>query len=95
MSVFAIYNKETGIIMKVLHDKRGDSIRIMFDDVTPYSYGKSLDDERYIDYGENGELLGVSILDLRAGVELDGLPERETIEKILVSRGIKVYTRRR
>jgi uncharacterized protein YuzE len=74
---------------KVLHDKRSDAIYIQFSEL-PYSYGNRLDDERYIDYGENGELLGISILDLRAGVDLEGLPERDTIEKVLTERGIKV-----
>lgn len=74
---------------KILHDKSADAIYIQFNDL-PYSYGNRLDDERQIDYGENGELLGVSILDLRAGVDLDGLPERDTIEKVLIERGIKL-----
>ena len=37
-------------VKDIRYDQKADAIYILFNDI-PYSYGKSLDDERHIDYG--------------------------------------------
>ena len=76
--------------MDVRYDSKADAIYILFNDI-PYSYGKSLDDERHIDYGENNEIRGVELLCVSDGVITDDLPNRVEIERVLDDRGIRVY----
>ncbi|GAI44112.1 unnamed protein product, partial [marine sediment metagenome] len=42
------------------------------------------------DRNESGKAVGVDLLEVSKGVKLDGLPEPETIKKILVGLGLKV-----
>ena len=77
-------------IVDVRHDIEADAIYVLFNDI-PYSYGKSLDDERHIDFGEDGEVRGVELLCVSDGVITDDLPNRAEIEQALEDRGIKVY----
>lgn len=58
----------------------------------PYAYGEDLDDQRRIDYAEDGSTIGVEVLSVSSGVNLEGLPHREQIREILTSRGFHVYT---
>jgi len=71
--------------MDIRYDKKADAIYILFDNI-PYSYGKSLDDERHIDYGDNGEVRGVELLCVSEGVITDDLPNRAEIERALEDR---------
>ncbi len=76
--------------MNVKYDKKADAIYILLNDI-PYAYGESLDDERHIDYGEDGEVRGVELLCVSDGVITDDLPNRSEIERALDDRGIKSY----
>ena len=76
--------------MNIKYDRKADAIYILFNDI-PYAYGKSLDDERHIDYGQGGEVRGVELLCVSDGVIADDLPNRAEIERALEKRGIKVY----
>lgn len=70
-------------IADIRYDKKADVIYILFNDI-PYSHGKSLDDERHIDYGKNGKVRGVALLCVSDGVILDGdLPHTSEIERVL------------
>jgi uncharacterized protein YuzE len=42
-----------------------------------------LDDGRNIDYDANGRVLGIEFLGVSQGVELDGLPDAQTLERLL------------
>jgi len=77
-------------VVNIRHDKKADAIYILFNDV-PYSHGKSLDDERHIDYGENDDVRGLELLCVSDGVITDDLPNRAEVEKVLEDRGIKIY----
>ena len=58
----------------------------------PIGYTKELDDNRLVDYTMNpGKPVGVDLLAVSEGVKLEGLPEVESVEKILVGLGVKVY----
>lgn len=77
-------------ITDIRYDRKSDAIYILFNDI-PYSYGKSLDDERHIDYGENGEIRGIELLCVSDGVTLDDLPHQAEIDRILVKWNIKIH----
>ncbi|MBN1189857.1 MAG: DUF2283 domain-containing protein [Dehalococcoidales bacterium] len=77
-------------MFKMSYDQEADAVYIFLSD-KPYSYGRDLDNERRIDYDAKGNPRGIELLCVSTGVNTDGLPERAEIEKLLGSRGIKVY----
>ena len=67
-----------------------DSVLIEFESGTA-GYAKELDENRIVDYSLNpGSPIGVSLHNISKGVVLDGLPQPETIRKILVGLDIQV-----
>lgn len=71
------------------HDPEADAVYIQIRDV-PYSHGRNLDDSRRLDYGPDDLLIGVELLGVSLGVNLDGLPQRGAIKKLLTEHGVKV-----
>ena len=57
----------------------------------PWDHMKILDDCRNVDYGSDGEPNGVELLYVSDGVNLDGLPQRDVIERLLAERHIPVF----
>lgn len=76
--------------MEFKHDVQADAVYIYLSD-KPYAYGKDLDDERRIDYASDSTLIGVELLCVSDGVNLDGLPCIDEIAEILEAEGIKIY----
>ena len=51
-----------------------------------------IDDSRNIDYGPDGEPNGVELLYVSDGVNLDGLPRRDVVERLLADTSdIRLY----
>ena len=71
------------------YDPDVDAAYIQLSDA-PYAYGTDLDDARRVDYAADGTPRGVELLYVSAGVQLDGLPERPALERLLAERRIKV-----
>ncbi len=44
---------------------------------------QQLDDRRMVNYGSTEHVVGVELLGVSASVDLDGVPERETVERLL------------
>lgn len=79
-------------MLQVESDIKADAIYIQLMD-EPIGYTKELDDNRLIDYSMNpGKPVGIDLLVVSEGVKLNGLPEVETVEKILKGLGVKVHT---
>ncbi len=76
--------------MEFKHDKKADAVYISLTD-KPYAYGKDLDDERRIDYASDDTPVGVELLCVSEGVNLDGLPRSGEIAKTLGDHGIQFY----
>lgn len=51
--------------------------------------GKDLDDRRHIDLDQNGNPVGVDLMDVSHGVDLNDLPEPALLREILAKHGIK------
>ncbi len=49
----------------------------------PYAYGKVLDDDRSIDYGADDQPIGIELLNVHLGVNLDDIPERDAVARLL------------
>lgn len=71
------------------YDRNADAIYISLRDV-PYACGCDLDDERRIDYAADMPM-GIELLDVSYGVNLDGLPQRGVIEQLLAAEQIRVF----
>ncbi len=79
-------------LLRVETDPTADAVYIQFLD-EPIGYSEELDDNRLIDRTMNpGKPVGVDLLSVSAGVKLNGLPEVETIKRILIGLGVRVYT---
>ncbi len=76
--------------MKFKHDTEADAIYISLSH-KPYAYGKDLDDERRIDYAVDNTPIGVELLNVSKGVNLDGLPHVDEIAESIEAEGIKIY----
>ena len=50
---------------------------------------RNLDGSRLIDYAEDGQPVGVELLDVSAGVNLSDLPAREIITRLLAEHRIE------
>jgi len=76
--------------MEFKHDVQADAVYIYFSD-KPYAYGRDLDDERRIDYASDNTPIGVELLCVSKGVNLDGLPHVDEIVECMETEGIKIY----
>ncbi len=77
--------------MKFKYDAEADAIYIYLSE-KPYVYGADLDDERRIDYSSDNTPIGVELLCVSDGVNINDLPRKDELVDILESNGIKVYT---
>ena len=57
----------------------------------PYAFGEDLDGERRINYAADGQPSGVEFLCVSQGVNVDDLPEKEAITRLLEELNIKVF----
>lgn len=71
-------------------DAEANAIYIYFSK-KPYAYGIDLDNERRIDYAADNTPIGVELLNVSHGVNLDGLPNPDEIARILNAEGIRSY----
>ena len=76
--------------MKAKYDPEADAIYIYLSEKL-YAYGKDLDDERRIDFAADNTPIGVELLCVSKGVNLDSLPHIDEIAEILEAKGIKIY----
>lgn len=76
--------------MEFKHDTQADAIYISLSK-KPYAYGKDLDDERRIDYAADDTPIGVELLCVSKGVNLDSLPHVDEIAEAIEAEGIEIY----
>jgi len=70
------------------YDKEADAVYIHLDD-KPCAYTKPLDDMRYVDYASDDTPIGIELLCVSGGVNLDDLPEPAQVAKLLEGKHIK------
>ncbi len=79
-------------MLRITSDTRADAVYIQFLD-EPIGYTEELDDNRLIDRTLNpGKVVGIDLSSVSKGVNLKGLPEIDTIGRILTGLGIKTST---
>lgn len=72
------------------YDIDADAIYVRLRDL-PYAYGEDLDHERRIDYAVDGLPIGVELLCVSEGVNLDNLPDRASLARLLEVQHVKVF----
>ncbi len=75
--------------MRLDYDEDADAIYVHLRDV-PYAFGEDLDPERRIDYAADGKPLGIELLNVSSGVNLDRLPDVEAVSRLLTQHGVKI-----
>jgi len=72
------------------YDSSVDAMYIRLQD-KPYAYGKDLDPERRVDFAADGTPVGVELLAVSRGVNIDDLPQHVAIGRLLEEHGMKVF----
>lgn len=75
----------------IRYNPEEDAAYISFRDRVPVAFTKNLDGSRLIDYDANGEPIGVELLDVSEGVNLEFLPRQEMIVALLEQQHIPVF----
>lgn len=70
------------------YDESADAAYVALDPVQDSARTEELDDFRLIDHAPDGRVIGVEFLEVSAGVDLDGVPEADTIRRLLVDAGL-------
>ncbi len=80
-----------GMGLSVEYDREVDAIYIWLRRGVERVSGRKLDDSRYVDFGADGEPIGIELLSVSFGVETADLPQREAVERALLRRKIRVF----
>ena len=72
------------------YDPDADAVYITLRDA-PWDHMDILDDYRNIDYAPDGEPVGVELLYVSKGVNLEGLPTPDVIAHLLETQHIRVF----
>lgn len=77
--------------MRVKYDADADAAYVYLREGMKVTRTQNLDGSRLIDYATDGEPIGVELLDVSEGVNLDGIPDRDAIAALLEGQHIKVF----
>ena len=78
--------------MRGEYDREADALYIWLREL-PYGFGVDLDHARHIDYAIDRLPTGIELFNVSMGVNLDDLPERSGLERLLLDRDIRVLAR--
>lgn len=81
--------------MHLTHDPEADAVYIRLRPGGRPARTEHLDWERHIDYGEDGQPIGIEVLGISQGVDLSDLPEQEAVAHLLGEHQIAVVPDRR
>jgi uncharacterized protein YuzE len=76
--------------MEFERDLEADAVYIYLSS-KPYAYGEDLDDERRVDYASDHTPIGVELLGVSMGVNVENLPYSDQISELLERNDIKIY----
>jgi len=71
------------------YDTEVDAIYVRLSN-KPYAYSKEIDEVRHVDYASDGTPIGVELLCVSEGVNVDDLPNSEEIARMLGDKHIKI-----
>jgi uncharacterized protein YuzE len=74
--------------MMLEYDRQADAAYVRVTD-RPVACSRELDEQRIVDYDDRGEIVGFEFLTVSLGVELNGLPYRPALERLLAQHDIR------
>lgn len=75
--------------MRLEHDPEANAANVYLREL-PFACGRELDDSRTIDYAADKKPIGIELLYVSDGVNLQDLPECEAVGRLLRDNGIKI-----
>jgi uncharacterized protein YuzE len=78
-----------GHIIGHRHDREADALYITLS-AKPYAFGEDLGPDRRIDYAADRTPIGIELLTVSRGVDLETLPYRDEIARLLERVGLSV-----
>jgi uncharacterized protein YuzE len=76
---------------RISYNREADAAYIFLREDLQVVRTRNLDGSRLIDYAEDGEPIGIELLDVSDGVNLDDLPARNVVSMLLEQPHIKVF----
>jgi len=76
---------------RMTYNKDADAAYIYLREGMAVARTRNLDGSRLVDYAEDGEPIGIELLDVSEGVNLDDLPARSAVSILLEQQHIKVF----
>lgn len=76
--------------MEYEYDMNADCVYIRINDL-PYAYSKEIDETRFVDYAQDGTVIGIELLYVSGGVDTSDLPYESEIGKLLEKHGVKIF----
>lgn len=76
---------------RMTYNKDADATYIYLREGMAVARTRNLDGARLVDYAEDGEPIGIELLDVSEGVNLDDLPSRDIVSLLLEQHDIKVF----
>jgi uncharacterized protein YuzE len=80
--------------MTIDYDHDADAIYITLRPGLQYAYGEDLDDSRRVDYGIDGQPIGIELLQVSSGIKVDDLPEQLAIQGLLQQYGLRLVAQK-
>ncbi len=74
---------------RVSYDREADALYVKLTDA-PFAREQSIDDARHLNLAADGQVIGLEVLGVSRGVDLEGVPHADTIRRALRRRGIPV-----
>lgn len=71
------------------HDREADALYITLS-AKPYAFGEDLGPDRRIDYAADRTPIGIELLAVSQGVDLEALPYRDEIAQVVEQAGLSV-----
>ena len=76
--------------MKYQYDPEADSAYILISDLK-HSYTEEIDETRFVDFAEDGTVIGIELLYIGSGVDTSDLPYRTEITTLLEEHHVKIF----
>ena len=75
--------------MKYEYDANADCVYILINRL-PYAYSKEIDETRFVDYAEDGTVIGIELLYVSGGVDICDLPHEAEVGRLLEEHDVKL-----
>jgi uncharacterized protein YuzE len=79
------------LVPRISYNRDADAAYIHLREGVQVARTRNLDGVRLIDYAADGESIGIELLDMSDGVNLDRLPRRDVVARLLAEHHIPVF----